>query len=56
MRNLLTDQLSVKLDIADIKDQLKNIEIIFQYLDELQNRLVAIDKPKKKIGFKPDWE
>ena len=67
MRHLLTDQLSVRLEIADIKDKLlhqdkkqdsqnKNIEIIFQYLDELQNRLVAIDKPKKKIGFKPDWE
>ena len=67
MRHLLTDQLSVRLEIADIKDKLlhqdkkqdsqnKNIEIIFQYLDELQNRLVAIDKPKKKIGFKHDWE
>ena len=67
MRHLLTDQLSVKLDIADIKDELlhqdkkqnsqnKNIEIIFQYLDELQNRIVSIDKPKMKISFKPDWE
>ena len=67
MRHLLTDQLSIRLDIADIKDKLlhqdkkqnsqnKNIEIIFQYLDELQNRIVSIDKPKMKIGFKPDWE
>ncbi|MBC7616121.1 MAG: hypothetical protein H7202_08650 [Pedobacter sp.] len=57
----------IRLEIADIKDKLlhqdkkqdsqnKNIEIIFQYLDELQNRLVVIDKPKRKIGFKPDWE
>lgn len=67
MRHLLTDQLSIRLEIAEIKDKLqyqdkkqdsqnKNIEIIFQYLDELQSRLVEIDKPQKKIGFKPEWE
>jgi hypothetical protein len=66
MRHLLTDQLSIRLEIAEIKDKLqhqdkkqdnqnKNIEIIFQYLDELQNKLDVIEKPNKKIGFKPEW-
>jgi len=49
MRHLLTDQLSIRLEIAEIKDKLeqqnkkqdnqnKNIEIIFQYLDEIKTR------------------
>lgn len=67
MRHVLTDQLSIRLEIADIKDKIqhqdkkqesqnKNIEIIFRYLDELQNKLIEIDKPQNKIGFKPEWE
>ncbi|MES2651700.1 MAG: ORF6N domain-containing protein [Bacteroidota bacterium] len=67
MRLVLTDQLSVRLEIAEIKDKIqhqnkkqdnqnKNIEVIFQYLDELQNKIVEIDKPQNKIGFKPEWE
>ncbi|SFG63088.1 hypothetical protein [Pedobacter insulae] len=67
MRHLLTDQLSIRLEIAQIRDKLqlhdkkhvsqnKNIDIIFQYLDELQNKSLAIANQSKKIGFKPDWE
>lgn len=67
MRHVLTDQLSVRLEIAEIRDKLqyqgkkqdnqnKNIEIIFQYLDELQNKVEKIDKPQNRIGFKPQWE
>ncbi len=67
MRHVLVDQLAIRLEIAEIKDKLqrqdkkqdsqnKNIEVIFQYLDELQDKIVEIDKPQNKIGFKPEWE
>ncbi len=55
MREILTDTLTLKLDIEDIKKKLenhdKNIELVFGYLDEL------IDKqenpsPRKQIGYK----
>ena len=55
MRELLTDTLTLKLDIENIKKKLenhdKNIELVFGYLDEL------IDKqenpsPRKQIGYK----
>ncbi len=57
MRKILTDNLNVKLEIEEIKKMLsnhsKNIELVFQYLDEL-----TIDKNKKKprtqIGFKKE--
>ena len=55
MRSMLTDNLSLKLDVEKIKKKLenqdKNIELVFSYLDELiekQNK----PKPRKKIGFK----
>ena len=55
MRELLSDNLSVKLEIEDIKKKLtnqdKNIELVFSYLDELidkqENPLV-----RTKIGYK----
>ncbi len=55
VRQILTNNLSVKLDIEKIKNKLenqdKNIELVFSYLDELiekqENPL-----PKKKIGYK----
>jgi cell division protein FtsL len=55
IREVLTDTLSMKLEIEEIKKKLsnntKNIELVFNYLDEL------IDKnenslPRKEIGFK----
>ena len=55
MREMLTDTLSVKLEIEEIKKKLKNqdknIELVFIYLDEL------IDKhenpgPRPRVGFK----
>ena len=55
MRTMLTDNLSLKLDVEKIKKKLENqdksIELVFGYLDELiekQNK----PKPRKKIGFK----
>ena len=55
MRDLLTDNLSLKLEVEMIKKKLinqdKNIELVFSYLDEL------IDKQdnkteRNKIGYK----
>ena len=59
VRQILTDNLSVKLVIEGIKKKLKNqdknIEIVFSYLDEL------IEKqenpiPRKQIGYKRKGE
>ncbi|WP_024771044.1 ORF6N domain-containing protein [Aquimarina macrocephali] len=57
IREMLTDNLSVKLEIEEIKKKLtnhsKNIELVFDYLDELNKKL---DTPeldeRKKIGYK----
>jgi hypothetical protein len=55
IRELLTDNLSVRLEIEEIKKQLvnhdKNIELVFSYLDELIEKHEN-PKPRKAIGFK----
>lgn len=55
MRQIFTDNLSLKLDIEEIKKKLsnhtKNIELVFQYLDELTDKKEN-EKPRTKIGFK----
>jgi hypothetical protein len=55
VRKILSNDLNLKLEIEDIKRKLlnqdKNIELVFNYLDELiekeENQI-----PRKKIGFK----
>ena len=55
MREILTDNLSVKLEIEEIKKKLtnqdKNIELVFSYLDELMDKQ---ENPliRAKIGYK----
>ena len=55
MREILTDNLSVKLEIEEIKKKLtnqdKNIELVFSYLDELMDKQ---ENPliRTKIGYK----
>ncbi len=53
MREMLTDNLSLKLEIEEIKKRLtshsKNIELVFNYLDELIEKK---GKPRTKIGYK----
>ena len=55
VRETLTDNLSMKLDIQQIKNKLanqdKNIELVFQYLDELIEKQ---EEPvtRRKIGYK----
>ena len=60
IREILTDNLSVRLEIEEIKKQLvnhdKNIELVFCYLDELIEKHEN-PKPRKAIGFNiPDKE
>ena len=59
IRETLTDNLSVKLEIEEIKKKLenqdKNIELVFTYLDELIEKQEN-PKSRKQIGFKSDNE
>ena len=55
MREVLTDNLNIKLEIEEIKKKLsnqnKNIELVFSYLDELIDKKEN-QKPRTKIGYK----
>ena len=57
VREILMDNLSVRLEIEEIKKKLvnqdKNIELVFSYLDELMEKHDPSDKPIKVKGFKP---
>jgi hypothetical protein len=54
MREMLTDNLSVRLEIEEIKKKLgnqdKNIELVFTYLDELIEKQEN-PEPRRRIGF-----
>ena len=55
MRELLTDNLSLRLEIEEIKkkvtNQSKNIELVFSYLDELIEKKET-KKERIKIGYR----
>lgn len=55
IRGILTDTMSMKLEIEEIKKKLsnhsKNIELVFNYLDELVDKKENT-APRKKIGYK----
>lgn len=55
VREMITDTLSMKLEIEEIKKKLtnqsKNIELVFNYLDELIDKKENIE-PRNKIGYK----
>lgn len=55
LRQSLTDTLHLKVEIEQIKKKLvnqgKNIELVFDYLDELLERKEE-EKPRPRIGFK----
>jgi predicted XRE-type DNA-binding protein len=57
IREMFTDNLNIKLEIEDIKKKLsshnKNIELVFNYLDELIEKKEN-PKPRTKIGYKKD--
>lgn len=55
MRQMLTDNTELRLEIEKIKNKLdsqdKNMEVVFQYLDELLEKKEG-PKPRKPIGYK----
>lgn len=55
IRAILTDTMSMKLEIEEIKKKLsnhtKNIELVFNYLDELIDKKDNTE-PRKRIGYK----
>ena len=57
IREMLTDNLDIKLEIEDINKKLsnhsKNIELVFNYLDQLIEKKENL-KPRLKIGYKKD--
>ena len=59
MREILTDTLSIRLEVEEIKKKLKNqdknIELVFKYLDELIEKQEN-PKPRKQIGYEKSDE
>ena len=57
MRQMLTDSLSLKLEIEEIQKKVQNqdktIELVFSYLDELITKQEE-QPPRKRIGYKPN--
>lgn len=55
IREMLTNTLQLKIEIEKIKEKVahhsKNIELVFNYLDELIEKKEN-EKPRKRIGFK----
>ena len=55
IRQMLTDHTELRLEVEQIKKKLdhqdKNMEAVFQYLDELLVRNEAPDKGRKSIGY-----
>ncbi|MBW8332851.1 MAG: hypothetical protein K0M40_12580 [Prolixibacteraceae bacterium] len=55
IRQMLTDTLSLKIEIEEIKKKLqnqdKNIELVFNYLDELITKQEEV-RSRKPIGYK----
>lgn len=60
VRQMLTDNTELRLEVEKIKRQLnnqdKNMEIVFGYLDELLDKKAEPVLPRKRIGYKPDPE
>ncbi|MES2396362.1 MAG: ORF6N domain-containing protein [Bacteroidota bacterium] len=58
IRQILSDNTDIKLEIEKIKNKLdnqdKNMEIVFKYLDELLEKQGRPNPPRKRIGYKPD--
>ena len=62
LRQLLTDNTELRLEIAEIKNILekhakmhtnnsKNMEVVFKYLDELTEKKEQVTSTKKRIGY-----
>lgn len=55
-RKMLLDNTELRLAVEEMKNKTdnntKNIEVVFQYLDELLEKKDKPPKPRKKIGYK----
>ncbi len=60
IREMLSDNTELRLEVEKIKNKLdkqdKNIELVFQYLDELLEKQEKPNPPRKRLGYKPDTE
>lgn len=63
LRQLHADHNDIHLEIEKIKNHLhnqdKNMEIVFNYLDELSQKIESSQGPqpeRRRIGYKPDTE
>ena len=58
LRKMLINNTELRLEIAYIKKKVdnhdKNIELVFQYLDELLAKKESDQVPRKRIGYKPE--
>jgi hypothetical protein len=65
LRQVLTDNTEIRLEIAEIKNILekhtklhanhdKNLEVVFQYLDELADKKEEPQQKRRRIGYK-EW-
>ena len=54
-RQMLSDNTELRLEIEKIKNKLsnhdKNIDMVFQFLDELLDEKVQPESPRKAIGY-----
>nr|MBC7614370.1 ORF6N domain-containing protein [Pseudopedobacter sp.] len=66
MRQMLSDHTALKLDLAEIKQvihkimkkqdgQDKNIDLLFGYIDQLQEKVEEPKQDRKRVGYK-NWE
>ncbi len=60
IRQMLADNTELRLEVEKIKHRLekqdKNMELVFQYLDELLEKKEEPGLSRKRIGYKPDTE
>jgi len=61
IRHMIADHAEIRLEIEKIKKEVsnqgKNMEVVFQYLDELSNKIDHAKPdptPRKRIGYKSD--
>jgi len=61
LRQMFIDNIELRIEIEKIKSKLdnqdKNMEVVFQYLDELSKKVVNSAQtaiPRKRIGYKSE--
>lgn len=58
LRKMILDNSGLRTEFAEIKQKVekhdKNIELVFQYLDELLEQKEKLNPSRRSIGYKPD--